>query len=161
MEKRLLLRIQSAPASSYKRGASERQIEAAQKRLQVRFPPSYQQFLRHFNGGEFPFARMYRISRGGGGFFDLVESMEMASAHFAPFRERELLLFGDDYSGNHYCFDLTRPNRRGECPVVFWDRLMSEKRGPEPQAANLREFLLREMAHFREMARRDNEAEWE
>jgi len=145
MEARLLKRILADPSSSYKRGATERQIVAAQKRLEVRFPPSYQQFLRHFNGGEFRFARMYRISTSGAGFFDLFEWMANASDYFAPFCERKLLLFGDDYSRNYYCFDLTKANRKGECPVVYWDQALSDSRGPEPVARSFREFLLQNM----------------
>ena len=143
MRTKLFDKIRSDPASSFKRGASDRQIAAAQKRLGVAFPPSYQQFLRQFNGGEFRFARMFRISRGGAGFFDLEEEMAALSRHFPAFRNGELLAFGDDYSGGHYCFDFTKANRRGECPVVFWDRLMAVDTGPKPQAGSFREFLVK------------------
>ena len=150
MEARLLQCIRSEPESSYKRGATERQIGAAQRRLGVRFRPSYQQFLRQFNGGEFRFARMYRLSAGGAGFFDLFEQMAHASKYFAPFREHELLLFGDDYSGNYYCFDLTKAGQQGECPVVYWDRLLSAEQEPEPEAASFRTFLLQKMREIRD-----------
>jgi hypothetical protein len=143
MDTRLLTIIRADPVSSFKKGATERLITLAEKRLTVSFPPSYRDFLRHFNGGEFRFARMYRVSRGGAGFFDLLEEMAAASECFAPFRDRTLLLFGDDYSGNYFCFDLRHAGRRGECPVVFWNRLVSEWRGPEPEARSLREFVVK------------------
>jgi cell wall assembly regulator SMI1 len=141
MRAQLLERIRSDPESSFKKGASDRQIAAAEKRLGVTFPPSYRHFLRQFNGGEFRFARMFRISTGGAGFFDLDAVMALLVKHFPAFRKGELLAFGDDYSGDHYCFDLTRPNRAGECPVVIWDRLMGGDTGPEPQARSFQEFL--------------------
>jgi hypothetical protein len=143
MEARLLNRIRSDPESSFKRGAAERQIDAAQKRLGLCFPQSYRQFLRHFNGGEFRFAGMYRIIARGAGYFDLLEWMANVSEYFAAFRDRELLLFGDDYSRNYYCFDLAKADRRGECPVVYWDHLLSEKRGPVPEAPSFRAFLVK------------------
>jgi hypothetical protein len=141
MRARLLDRIRSDPESSFKKGASERQIAAAQKKLGVGFPPSYRQFLLQFNGGEFRFGRVYRISPGGAGFFDLDEEMAHLAKFFSAFDKRELLVFGDDYSGNHYCFDLAHANRAGECPVVFWDRLMGGRKGPEPRADSFQEFL--------------------
>jgi cell wall assembly regulator SMI1 len=145
MRAQIMDRIRSDPESSFKKGASDRQIAAAQQRLGVTFPPSYQQFLRQFNGGEFRFARMFRISAGGAGFFDLDQEMTVLAEYFPAFLDGELLAFGDDYSGNHYCFDLTRPNRAGECPIVFWDRLMGGDAGPEPHARNFQEFLVKGM----------------
>jgi hypothetical protein len=145
MDARLLNRIRFASDSSYKRGATERQIDAAQKRLGVRFPGSYRTFLRHFNGGEFRFARMYRVAPSGAGSFDLLKWMANASEHFAAFRDRDLLLFGDDYGRNYYCFDLTRAGRRGECPVVYWNDLRSQDTGPAPVAPNFRAFLAKGM----------------
>jgi len=145
MESRLLNKIRSHAESVYKSGATELQIDSAQKRLGVCFPPSYRQFLRHFNGGEFRFARMYRITASGAGFFDLFEWMANVSEYFAAFRDRELLLFGDDYSRNYYCFDLTKADRKGECPVVYWNNLLSEERGPEPEAPSFREFLVKSL----------------
>jgi hypothetical protein len=49
--------------------------------LGVRSPPSYRDFLGHFNGGEFRFARMYRITAKGAGFFDLFEWMANMSEY--------------------------------------------------------------------------------
>jgi hypothetical protein len=141
MDANLIKRVQSDSASSFKRGATENQIATAQKNLAVTFPPSYAQFLRHFNGGEFRFARVYRITPSGAGFFDLAEEMAAASEHFPAFRDRQLLLFGDDYSGNYFCFDLKQANRKGECPVVFWDRLMAPRQGPEHHTANFQDFV--------------------
>jgi hypothetical protein len=62
VEARLLELIRSDPESSFKKRASDRQVAAAQKRLGVTFPPSYREFLRQFNGGEFCFGRMFRVS---------------------------------------------------------------------------------------------------
>lgn len=143
MEARLLERIRTDPESSFKKSASERQIAAAEKRLGVCFPPDYRQFLGHFNGGEFRFARMYRITARGAGFFDLFEWMANMSNYFPAFRNRELLLFGDDYSRNYHCFDLTKVDKNGECPVVYWNGLLSEDTGPEPEARSLEKFLVK------------------
>ncbi len=142
MQAKLLDQIREHPDSTFKRGASERQIALAEVRLGVMFPPSYRQFLCAFNGGEFAFARMYRISPGGGGFFDLFEWMDNATQHWPAFRDRQLLLFGDDYSRNYYCFDLTQRQMRGECPVVYWDSFSSPKSGPDAVAPDLASFIL-------------------
>ena len=131
MNARLFKKIWDDEWSSFKKGASERQIGIAEKRLAVPFPESYRDFLRCFNGGEFKFARMYRISKGGAGFFDLFEEMDLASKVFSPFRERSLMLFGHDYSGNFYCFNLEGARKRNDPPVVLWERGVAEKRGAE------------------------------
>jgi hypothetical protein len=143
MNARFIDKIRSHPDSSFQRGATERQIASAQKRLGVTFPPSYRKFLCHFNGGEFRFARMYRITQTGAGFFDLAEQMAVASQFFGPFRDRSILLFGDDYSGNYYCFELAKANRKGECPVVLVDRLLREDWNPKHQASCLNDFIAR------------------
>ncbi|HET6251254.1 MAG TPA: SMI1/KNR4 family protein [Tepidisphaeraceae bacterium] len=140
MNARLLNMIGSDEENTYKGGASDRQIALAEKRLAVSFPESYRDFLRCFNGGEFTFGRMYRISKGGAGFFDLVDEMNRASEHLAPFRERSLLLFGDDYSGSYYCLDLS--NTRKRTPVVFWDRGHGEKQLPQVVALTLQDFII-------------------
>jgi hypothetical protein len=142
MNPRLLNAICSDEGNTFKGGASEREIALAEKRLAVTFPETYRGFLRHFNGGEFSFGRMYRISKRGAGFFDLIEEMNRASEHFLPFRDRSLLLFGDDYSGNYFCFDLSSGCKR--VPVVFWERHHDEKEAAELLAPTLQQFIERQ-----------------
>jgi hypothetical protein len=84
---------------------------------------------------------MYRISKRGAGFFDLIEEMNRASEHFSPFRDRSLLLFGDDYSGNYFCFDLS--SRRKRVPVMLWERHHDEEDPPEILASTLQQFIER------------------
>jgi hypothetical protein len=141
MEAKLLKKVGEHPDSTFKHAATERQIALAEKRLGVVFPTSYRQFLDALNGGELAFARMYRISPAGAGFFDLFEWMDQSSEHWPAFRKRRPLLFGDDYSRNYYCFDLTT-RRRGECPVVYWDSFSSPEHGPEAEAPDLATFIL-------------------
>jgi hypothetical protein len=86
---------------------------------------------------------MYRITARGAGFFDLFEWMANMSEYYPTFRDRELLLFGDDYSRNYYCFDLTQADRDGECPVVYWDGFLWEENGPKPEARSFEEFLVK------------------
>ncbi len=139
MNARLHKAICSDQGNLFKRGASERQIALVEKRLAVTFPESYRDFLRHFDGGEFSFARMYRISNRGAGFFDLTEEMNLAPEHFLPFRDRSLLLFGDDYSGNYFCFDLSSGRKRP--PVVLWERHHREHAPTKILASTLWQFI--------------------
>ena len=141
MNARLINAIRSDEENIFKGGASDRQIALAEKRLALAFPESYRDFLRCFNGGEFSFGRMYRISKGGAGFFDLIEEMKRASEYFAPFRDRSLLLFGDDFSGNYFCFDLASGRKR--VPVVFWERHHDEKQPAQLLASTLQQFIER------------------
>ncbi len=135
----LIRRIKADSASTFKRGASARQIAMTERALGVEFPPNYRLFLSHFNGGEFRFARMYKLSQGGAGSFDVRDELARVAELYAPFQDRALLPFGDDYSGNYYC--LTLGSGKPEPPVVLVGRLLLENRKPKHVASDLEAFI--------------------
>jgi cell wall assembly regulator SMI1 len=143
LEANLYDRIRSDPESTFKRGATSQQIASVEKQLGVTLPHSYRTFLLHFDGGEFRFGRMYRISSNGAGDFELREEIERASDFFAPFKDRTLLPFGDDYSGNYHCLDIV--DQPDEPSVVLVGRLLQEDRSPEKLAKSLNEFIERSL----------------
>lgn len=141
MNPELIEKIKVDPESSFEAGTAAEAIADIQTQLGVTFPPSYQVFLQHFNGGEFRFARMYQVTPEETGFFDLLEMVEHASECVAAIRDRHLLPFGDDYSGSYYCFDLTQPDGDGEYPIVFWDQDTSDDEGSFSEAESFPKFI--------------------
>jgi cell wall assembly regulator SMI1 len=79
-------------------GATEANIDAAQEAVGVRFPPSYIEFLRLFNGGEFRYLRLHRI-----GEDKMVEEM-------------------GPYSGYEYVGDLVGYVRETDNFLANWER---------------------------------------
>ena len=139
MEVDLLDRLRSDADTTVTGGASERLVAAAEKKLGVRFPLSYRAFLGVFDGGEFRFARIYRITPKGAGFFDLAAQLATAAEDYTPFRNRALFPFGDDYSGNYFCFE--RAREAEEPPVVLVSRLLPEGQVPKRQARTFTDFI--------------------
>ncbi len=61
IDENLLQRIREDKEIVVMRGASDAEIDDAQNAVGVRFPPSYIEFLRLFNGGEIRHLRLFRI----------------------------------------------------------------------------------------------------
>ena len=125
--------------------ATDEMIESFESTLDVELPASFKEFLKRSNGGEFCFARMLTpfISEsidnmsGDEAWSDLTESVY---PKHELLMENLLLPFGDDYSGNYYCFDLQNSDDI-DCPVVLLISSMAEDDDPEPQADSFLEFI--------------------
>jgi cell wall assembly regulator SMI1 len=128
--KQLNARVKADTETTFTSGASDAEIEAIETRFAFTFPASYREFLRAFNGGDFRFARLYRLSESGGGFFNFDEQYSHQRDHSARVRSGRLLPIGDDYSGNMYCFDLNADSG-DEPPIVLLHRFDRDDDEPE------------------------------
>ncbi len=136
----LFERIREDSESDFTEGASEKEIKNVETSLGILLPTSYVSFLREFNGGEFRFARMHKVSERGAGFFDFLEQVKESEEHVPGVKKRKLIPFGDDYGGNLFCFDYSQKKLK-ECPIVMWDQSFDEDMEAEPVAKHFEEFL--------------------
>ncbi|HVK04609.1 MAG TPA: SMI1/KNR4 family protein [Armatimonadaceae bacterium] len=126
-------------------GLSAAVIEAAQREVGFRFPPSYVQFLRLFNGGEFRYVLIHHVDteaareeaeqaeadldRVGG----LTEWAETARDLVPEIAEGRIYPFGRDWAGSYFCFDTSQPGPDAEYPVLIWNHEYAE----DPESASL------------------------
>jgi antitoxin YobK len=114
-------RIENDSISHYTKGTTLAQITLVQETLGILFPKSYIAFMRKFGGGTFRFAQMHSINKvtddNGAEFLEI---FEQASQNISIVAAKKLIPFADDYSGDYYCFDISRMQDDGECPVVLW-----------------------------------------
>jgi len=95
--------------------ASEEQIAAAEKELQVTFPRSYRAFLRHFGAGTTPYYEIYGVpnNRLWG---DVVMMNQLSVCSMPP----HYIKFTDSVGDYTYYLDTSQMDRNGECPVVVF-----------------------------------------
>ncbi|MCA8925321.1 MAG: SMI1/KNR4 family protein [Planctomycetes bacterium] len=147
-------------------------IDAVETQLDVKLPPSFALWLRHYNGGTLYNTTIYGVEAEDD--FDLAE---------VNLRDREeglpthLVAFANALSGDVYCFDTSLADDSGESPVFLLDpeegtlasvaasfrswlerlpRLeaeLAEVRGPQPMTIDeWEEFLTRERAKLRRLS---------
>ena len=143
MEARLIKRIQSDPASSFKRGATERQLDAAQKRLGVRFPPSYRQFLLELGCGNVSGFEVYGLVD------DDFTNSSVPDAIWLTLEERRtngldprFIVIGALGDGTFDCLDTVHLDGSGEAPVV---QVSAEGENPVRLADSFGEYFLAEV----------------
>lgn len=115
----ILDRIAQDPETMAAPGASGVIIAAVERRLGIRLPRIYKDFLTRFDGGEFRFARM-------------LASGELIKRSYDG---AEFLAIGDDYAGEAYCLDLS--DGCDDPPVV----LLLSYGALEPVTPSFTEFL--------------------
>jgi len=93
--------------------ATNEEIDAAERELQVVFPPSYRAFLRHFGAGNLYSHEFYGLPS------DSLRGNVVTMNQLSP-RQRPLryLRFTEVIAGSAYFLDTARANSDGECPVV-------------------------------------------
>jgi len=143
---RLWHAIRQNDKNEFKQGASASAIEALEETLGIKLPHTYKQFLKEFDGGEFSFGRMHKITPEGAGSFDFLEQVEEAAEYIPFVADRTIIPFGDDYGGNLYCFALNRADVDGEYPIVQWDHEdQNEDEEPPEIEENFYEFVVNEL----------------
>lgn len=135
----LLLAIRQDPESEFAEGASELDIQRLQKALGITFPPSYIEFLKNFDGGEFRLVRIFSVAAERG-YGRVAEQMAFLQDNVKVFAEGILVPIGDDFGGNIYCFDV-EVEQDGEFQIVQWDHENVGDDEPQPVADSFCEFL--------------------
>lgn len=110
-------------------GASDDAIATAQSAAEFTFPPSYTEFLRHFNGGVIACIRLFGVGRADA--LDLMTMFENLS-DIPPIGARTVFPFASDWGGSYFCFDLNHPRADGEFPIYYWNHEFSEEPAEAP-----------------------------
>jgi hypothetical protein len=116
----LIKRLKTDRANSVGGGTSEEEIRRLEEDLRLKLPPSYVQFLRSFDGGEFGFARMHAITDAGAGWFDFRLELREFFEDNPMMGVRNLVPFARSYGSDIYCFDLKHA-KNDEPPIVMFD----------------------------------------
>lgn len=119
---------------------SESLIAAAEQALEVKFPPSYRQFLLEMGCGDVNGLEIYGVIN------DKFEGSSVPNGIWLTLSERRsiglnhaYILIGEGGDGNYYAIDTRNTDVFGENPVVS---LSVDGRKFEPLAASFGEYLL-------------------
>ena len=82
-------------------------IEELEQQKGIKLPESYKLLLMQCGSGDLPFARLYSAD-------EIREIMQAES----DLEDQQWIPFGDDYSGEYYCFDVSKDLVDGECRIL-------------------------------------------
>lgn len=117
---RQLLQAEKFQPVRFGRGASDRDILAAESEVGVGFPASYRRFLNCLGWIESPYISVFGLGADVDSAYDVVK-VTKSERHEADLSiPPNLIPIVNDGSGNLYCLD-TFQMHESECPVVFWD----------------------------------------
>lgn len=122
-------------------GASEEEILAAERQLEVEFPESFHSFLREFGWGGVGHHELIGLGKGVPLDLDLIKVTQDERSRYRPHIPPYLVPLLNDGYGNHFCLD-TRHITGNDCPVVFWNHELDESQEPELEAGTYEEWLL-------------------
>lgn len=103
----LIKRMKSDRSNLVGGGTPQEAIDQLAEELGTSLPPSYVEFLRAFDGGEFGFARMHCITQNGAGWFDFRQQLREFFSNNPWMGVRHLIPIACSYAGDTYCFDLS------------------------------------------------------
>jgi len=96
------------------------QIRAAEARLEIRFPPSFLEFLQEAGACRLPLWQTYWVGGESLGLRNIVAANEAQRKATSPL-PCFLVAFHNNGCGDQLCFDTRQRSADGEYLVVFWD----------------------------------------
>lgn len=103
----------------YGKGIDDSLIEKAERRLNVKFPPSYKWWLKKFDGGEIHGEEIFSIY---GDDFDNIVGGDIVYMNELNrkngINSNDELVVQENDQGEVYFFDLTRCDDQGEYPII-------------------------------------------
>jgi hypothetical protein len=108
------------------------ELWAVEKELGIALPESYRAFIRRFGSGRVRDYDLFGVPRN-----HLWGDIVLMNALAAPTLPPAYVIFSQDYRGWDYCFDTSRRDAEGECPVVVFRTAVRAT-----VARNFVEFLL-------------------
>jgi hypothetical protein len=96
------------------------QIQDAERKLGIQFPPSFLRFLREAGDCQLPFWQTYWIGGAALGWRNIVAANEAERDTDVPLPSF-LVAFHNNGCGDQLCFDTRQRSPDGEHPIVFWD----------------------------------------
>ncbi len=125
-------------------GASNTDIEAAERTLQVRFSDSFHFFLKRFGWAGLEHLEIYGLGHDVPPHLNLVDAAIRERTGMQPLLPHFLVPVMNDGAGNHFCLD-TGEIVRGECPVVFWCHEEGTSQLPQKVAGSFAEWLINQV----------------
>src|SRR5687768_6924200 len=98
--------LKKAKSASFGKGASEQEIDAAEKILGCTIRGDYRQFLSTFGWGGASHFEIYGVGSDVPPYLDLVRTTRSERTEMTPRLPEYLLPLMNDGGGNHYCLDL-------------------------------------------------------
>jgi antitoxin YobK len=129
-------------------------IASAEKYLNVKFPPSYKEFLREFGTLGMP-NEIYGITGSdfqnsgipNGIWYTAIQRKDISLPH-------NLILVREDDGVACYCIDTSKTDEHSESPIIVWD--VPSSKIVMQKGNNFSEFLLNCIQDFREMMEIDD-----
>lgn len=131
--------LASYPDNSLGSGATEEDIQHAERILGLRIVGNYRAFLRRFGWGGVQDFELYGLGADVPLHLNLVAITQSERKEMLPHLPVELLPIMNDGGGNLYCLDL-RVNGR-EPPVVVWYHDLGCEQIPEPVGDNFADWI--------------------
>lgn len=122
--------LKADPDTNLNPPATQNEIDRFEQEFGVNFPPSYREFLLAANGGVVGYARVFGVGRND--HLDLQTQIKQMTEWIEGVADRRVLLFASDWGGSYFCFDLQKPDKYGEFPVVCWNHEYSEEPDDKP-----------------------------
>lgn len=126
--------IANDPATPEQPGMTDAQLVSFTRKWNGSVPQVYIEFLKRFgSGGEFIFARMIDVS-------EKYQLLADEYGNHQSVKTKKVLPFGDDWSGNLYCFNLEKIFN-GDCPIVLIDHELEDDSELEYVADSFEKFF--------------------
>ena len=117
---KMINRITSLSDKKCGSGATDREIDDAERSVGVRFPKSYKAFLSRFGWARICGDPLFGVGTSVPSEYELTETTRCERHEAHPHIPHHLVPIMNDGAGNNFCLDTSRL-QDDECPVVFWD----------------------------------------
>lgn len=109
----------------YTRPPTPEEIAEAESTLGAPLPPDYVYFLQKVGAYNLQFWQTFPIASGASCERDIVSLNQELRQLDDPKLPEYLIAFHHTGCGDYLCFDTSRPDFRGECPIIYWSHEMS------------------------------------
>lgn len=128
------------PAITHGEGATQAEIQIAERSLGMIFPDAYRGFLRSLGWLDVDTAEIFGLGRDVPTHLELVRVTVAERGERRPFLPAQLLPLRNDGLGNIYALDLERTSGR-DAPVVLWDHEFDEDQAVFEEASGFENWL--------------------
>lgn len=107
-------------------------IRSFEAKHEFALPPSHREFLLRGNGGVVGGIRLFGVALPNA--LDLDRQVTEMRPELEGMSHGPVIPFASDWGGNYFCYDLQKPGRDGEYPVLCCDHEYSEEPEDLPMA---------------------------
>ena len=124
------------------------QIDDAEAKLFLKFPPSFLTFLAEAGSYGLSYWETYWVGDSSLGSQNIIEANRSEHEDVSSALPVFLVAFHNNGCGDQLCFDTRNPDELGEYPIVFWDHERTNEENLEdltPVADNFADWLMQEV----------------